>query len=65
MEVDPCVLHEASELGIKYVAAMMLAGEYAYAGREWVVEKVNSIIEQPPQLRLARRARRAGLLGRA
>jgi tRNA-splicing ligase RtcB len=44
MEVDPCVLHEASELGIKYVAAMMLAGEYAYAGREWVVEKVRSIV---------------------
>jgi tRNA-splicing ligase RtcB (3'-phosphate/5'-hydroxy nucleic acid ligase) len=44
MDVDPCVLHQDSELGERYVRAMRLAGVYAYAGREWVVEKVNSII---------------------
>src|SRR5262249_39061506 len=32
------------ELGQKYLAGMTLAGEYAYAGREWVVEKVRSIV---------------------
>ena len=31
-------------LGRQYLAGMTLAGHYAYAGREWVVEKVRSII---------------------
>jgi len=34
----------ASELGQRYLAAMELAGRYAYAGREWVVERVRAII---------------------
>jgi tRNA-splicing ligase RtcB len=38
------VLHQASDLGRQYLAGMTLAGQYAYAGREWVVEKVRSII---------------------
>ena len=33
-----------SELGQRYLAAMTLAGEYAYAGREWVVETVRRIL---------------------
>jgi tRNA-splicing ligase RtcB len=33
-----------SELGDAYVAAMQLAGEYAYAGRDVVVEKVLEIL---------------------
>ena len=44
VDVEPTVLHQDSELGQKYVAGMSLAGQYAYAGREWVVERVRAII---------------------
>ena len=38
------MVDEDSELGRRYIAAMELAGRYAYAGREWVVERVRQII---------------------
>ena len=42
---SPPVLFEAdSELGQAYIAAMQLAGEYAYAGRDWVVDRVLAIL---------------------
>lgn len=44
MNVPPAVVDEDSELGRRYLAAMELAGRYAYAGREWVVERVRRII---------------------
>lgn len=44
MHVPPTVLDEDSDLGRGYIAAMELAGRYAYAGREWVVERVRRII---------------------
>jgi tRNA-splicing ligase RtcB len=44
MNVPPAVVDEDSELGRRYIAAMELAGRYAYAGREWVVERVRRII---------------------
>ncbi len=44
MHVPPAVVDEDSELGQRYLAAMELAGRYAYAGREWVVERVRAII---------------------
>jgi tRNA-splicing ligase RtcB (3'-phosphate/5'-hydroxy nucleic acid ligase) len=44
MNVPPAVVDEDSELGRRYLAAMALAGCYAYAGREWVVERVRTII---------------------
>jgi len=44
MNVPPAVVDEDSELGRRYIAAMTLAGRYAYAGREWVVERVRRII---------------------
>ena len=44
MNVPPAVIDEASEIGRRYIAAMELAGRYAYAGREWVVERVRKII---------------------
>src|SRR5919112_2110542 len=47
MDVPPTVLDESSELGQRYLAAMTLAGEYAYAGREWVVETVARLIGAP------------------
>src|SRR5262247_4377255 len=44
IDVAPTIVHDKSELGARYLAAMTLAGEYAYAGREWVVERVRRII---------------------
>jgi tRNA-splicing ligase RtcB (3'-phosphate/5'-hydroxy nucleic acid ligase) len=44
IDVAPTVLHQDSDLGRQYIAGMTLAGQYAYAGREWVVEKVRSIV---------------------
>ncbi len=44
MNVPPAVVDEDSEIGRRYIAAMQLAGRYAYAGREWVVERVRQII---------------------
>ena len=44
MNVPPAIVDEDSELGERYIAAMELAGRYAYAGREWVVERVRQII---------------------
>ena len=42
---DPPALVEAqSDMGRGYMAGVELGGLYAYAGREWVVEKVRSII---------------------
>ena len=45
MHVPPSVIDADSELGRRYIAAMQLAGRYAYAGREWVVERVRKIID--------------------
>jgi len=44
MNVAPAVIDEDSEIGRRYIAAMRLAGRYAYAGREWVTERVRRII---------------------
>jgi tRNA-splicing ligase RtcB len=44
MNVPPAVVDEHSEVGQRYIAAMELAGRYAYAGREWVVERVRKIV---------------------
>lgn len=44
MHVPPSVVNETGEIGTRYLAAMELAGRYAYAGREWVVERVRRII---------------------
>jgi tRNA-splicing ligase RtcB len=44
INVPPAVVDEDSEVGRRYIAAMELAGRYAYAGREWVVERVRKLI---------------------
>lgn len=44
INVPPAVIDERSEVGARYLSAMHLAGRYAYAGREWVVERVRQII---------------------
>ena len=72
MDAPPSLLPIDSELGQEYIAAMELAGEYAYAGRDVVVDRVLEILgdlrrplrPQPPQLRMERGPRRRGLVGR-
>jgi tRNA-splicing ligase RtcB (3'-phosphate/5'-hydroxy nucleic acid ligase) len=44
MDSPPVLFEVGSELGESYVAAMQLAGEYAYAGRDVVVAKVLEIL---------------------
>jgi tRNA-splicing ligase RtcB len=44
MDSPPVLFEVGSELGEAYVSAMELAGEYAYAGRDAVVDKVLEIL---------------------
>jgi tRNA-splicing ligase RtcB len=44
MDSPPVLFETDSELGESYIAAMQLAGEYAYAGRDVVVAKVLEIL---------------------
>jgi tRNA-splicing ligase RtcB (3'-phosphate/5'-hydroxy nucleic acid ligase) len=44
MDSPPVLFEVDSELGESYIAAMELAGEYAYAGRDVVVDKVLEIL---------------------
>jgi len=44
MDAPPVVISLGTQLGQDYLAGMEIAGQYAYAGREWVVGKVLSII---------------------
>ena len=48
MDSPPVLFEVGSELGESYVAAMELAGEYAYAGRDVVVAKVLEILGAGP-----------------
>ena len=40
MDAPPVLLDTRTDLGQAYLAAMALAGQYAYAGREWVTRTV-------------------------
>src|SRR5690606_20312824 len=44
MDAPPTLIKADSELGHAYLAAMELAGEYAYAGRDYVVDQVLAIL---------------------
>ncbi|HWH94136.1 MAG TPA: RtcB family protein [Baekduia sp.] len=44
MDAPPTLLAVASELGQAYISAMQLAGAYAYAGRDVVVDRVLEIL---------------------
>jgi tRNA-splicing ligase RtcB (3'-phosphate/5'-hydroxy nucleic acid ligase) len=44
MDVAPCILGLDEDLGEQYFAAMNLAGEYAYAGRDYVCDYVTTRI---------------------
>jgi 5-methylcytosine-specific restriction endonuclease McrA len=43
MEVDPCVLPANSAPGTDYLECKRLSGRYAYAGRDWVCDRVARI----------------------
>ncbi len=44
-DIYPVVLDVKSNLGQDYLSAMTLAGKYAYGGRDWVCNKVSSILQ--------------------
>lgn len=44
MDAPPVLIDTRTSLGTDYVAAMEIAGRYAYAGREWVVDRVARIL---------------------
>jgi tRNA-splicing ligase RtcB (3'-phosphate/5'-hydroxy nucleic acid ligase) len=44
MDVAPCVIPARSDLGQQYLECMHLAGHYAYAGRDWVCQRVARIL---------------------
>lgn len=46
MDVEPCVIGIDTALGGDYLQCMQLAGEYAYAGRDWVCKKIAEDILQ-------------------
>jgi tRNA-splicing ligase RtcB (3'-phosphate/5'-hydroxy nucleic acid ligase) len=50
MDSPPITFAIDSELGQAYIEAMKLAGEYAYAGRDVVVNEVLAILDAVPEL---------------
>ena len=50
MDAEPTLLPIDSELGQEYIAAMQLAGDYASAGRDVVVDRVLEILGTSPTL---------------
>jgi len=50
MDSPPILFELNSELGIDYFSSMNIAGEYAYAGRNIVVNKVLKILDNPEVL---------------
>lgn len=47
VHASPVLFDETSDLGAQYLACMELAGRYAYAGRDWVCERVAQILRAP------------------
>lgn len=50
IDVDPCVIDVETSLGSDYLEVMRLAGDYAYAGREYVARAVVKDILQANEL---------------
>lgn len=44
MDAEPCLLDVNSQIGQDYLACMDLAGQYAYAGRDWVCQRVAALL---------------------
>jgi tRNA-splicing ligase RtcB len=47
MDSESAVIQTETYFGQDYIAAMQLAGQYAYAGRDWVCQRVAKIIGAP------------------
>jgi len=47
MHSDPILFEVDSEIGQVYLECLKVAGAYAYAGRDWVVDKVLEILGNP------------------
>ena len=47
MDAPPIIFDVDTDLGQSYLTAMRLAGEYAYAGRDIVINKVLEILDNP------------------
>jgi tRNA-splicing ligase RtcB (3'-phosphate/5'-hydroxy nucleic acid ligase) len=47
MNAPPVLIDADTNLGEEYLAAMNLAGRYAYAGRDWVCERVAELLGAP------------------
>jgi len=45
VHAEPVIFDEDSDLGQQYLKCMELAGRYAYAGRDWVCERVAKILK--------------------
>jgi tRNA-splicing ligase RtcB len=45
MDAPPAIIQLGTPLADDYLAAMNIAGEYAYAGRDWVVDRVLKILQ--------------------
>lgn len=52
MDAPPAVIPLGTPLADDYLAAMEIAGAYAYAGRAWVVERVLRILDAEDTLRV-------------
>lgn len=48
MDASPATIALGTPLADDYLAAMNIAGEYAYAGRDWVVDRVLRILRTQP-----------------
>lgn len=44
VHAEPVIFDEDSDLGQQYIKCMELAGRYAYAGRDWVCDRVAKIL---------------------
>ena len=44
---DPILFDQDSNIGQDYMACLQIAGEYAYAGREWVIDRILQILGNP------------------
>jgi len=44
IDAAPALVSDGSELGQRYIAAMTLAGRYAQAGRDWVVDVIRRLL---------------------
>lgn len=44
VHAKPVILDDTSDLGEQYIRCMEIAGRYAYAGRDWVCQRVSQIL---------------------